>query len=106
MVVLEGLIPNQRISDDTGHPFVIVSLASTEGNYSPEDKKRIIEYMKNANVCSAGGYVNDLVKNKETKIEGVGFDDGQYSWDSQDIYHIEEYNGSVSADFLRHVLKQ
>ena len=104
---------HQRIIEDTGHPSAMLDafLRSkscknkfrTE-NYSPKAKNAILAYMKAGSPYVAGGYVFDCVKCKETEIPGVGYDDGIFSWDSQDIYHIDKYNAAVTNEFYEHVM--
>ncbi len=73
-------------------------------DYSVNDKKKIIAYMKSPEPDTALGLVWDCVEAKETREENVGYEDNTFMWSSQDIYHIEKYNAAVTEDFLKHIL--
>lgn len=72
-------------------------------NYSEKEKNNLLAYMKAGFPYIAGGYVFDCIKRRETREEDVGYDDGTFSWGSDDIYYIEHYNAAVTDDFLNHV---
>ena len=75
--------------------------------YDPNIKNAVLQYMKTkGELCEAGGYVDDIITAKETRIEDGGFTDGIFVWSTQDIYHIEKYNASVKDEFIKHVLEK
>ena len=75
--------------------------------YSKSEKDALLNYMNNkGELFAAGGYVDDIMTGKETRIESAGFRDEEFEWSTFDIYHIEKYNAAVTTEFLNHVLKK
>lgn len=67
--------------------------------YTPAEKRKIIDYMNAFDPFAAMGMVEDCVTGKRQKEENVGYSDGTFSWSTQDIYHIEEYNAAITDNF-------
>lgn len=63
-------------------------------------KDKILKYLKSWEIFAVAGMVHDCVTGERLKIENVGYNDGQYVWSEQDIYHIEKYNAAVTEEFL------
>ena len=72
--------------------------------YDPDEKERILQYMRSFEPCAAGPLVDDCRTGSKTTIPDAGYDDGIFMWSIQDIYHIEKYDAAVSDDFMMHVL--
>lgn len=72
-------------------------------DYKGDDKEALIAYMRSFEPCAAGPMVDDCVTGKQTTIPNAGYEDAEYSWTTQDIYHIEKYDAAVDPDFLKHV---
>lgn len=73
--------------------------------YGETEKKKILEYMRSFDPYAVAGMVYDCKTGKKTKEENVGFNDGLFYWSSQDIYHVERYNASVSEAFMKMIVK-
>ena len=73
----------------------------------PEQKNKVLAYLKSFNPdCAAGMFLTDEITGK-TIEEGVkGYEDGEYYWDTREIYHFEKYNMKLNEDFIEHVLNQ
>lgn len=71
---------------------------------SPDGKAEILKYLrsgKDDGVRCSG--IFDYVKN-EPQLDTVHlFTDGEYFWDSEEIYHYERYNVDLDIDFVRKV---
>jgi hypothetical protein len=66
-------------------------------NVSP----KILKYLKESEVIAATGTrVIDEISNEETNIELLAYSDGEYLWDSRDIYYYETYGMPLNADFI------
>ena len=67
-------------------------------------KKDVLAYLKSFEPQWAAGMLLVDEVTKETMGEGVkGYEDGEYFWDSRDIYHFEKYNLILKA-FIKHVI--
>lgn len=75
-------------------------------DYAPETKKMLLDYMKSFEANSAGGLVDDCKTGELVMITNVGYEDEEFMWTTQDIYHIEKYNATVNPDFITHVRKR
>ena len=73
--------------------------------YNSREKKLVIAYMWAFDFYSAGGKIEDCVTGERFEDEDIGFEDGEFGWSTQDIYHIEKYNAAVSDSFLQKVLE-
>lgn len=96
---MQRVIDGLTIFDDNPQGF------KTE-KYTPEMKDMLIRYMRSIEPNSVAGYVDDCRTGKETRIECAGYEDGDYCWNEQDIYHIEKYNAAVDPGFIEHVRKK
>lgn len=72
-----------------------------------EGKEKILAYLKNGENrgvrCSA---VFDHIR-KESQLDTIHlFTDGEYCWDSEEIYHFEKYNLSLDAKFIQKVFSK
>lgn len=68
-----------------------------------KNKERILEYLKNGTYdgerCSS---IYDYVRNERIISEDVTlFTDGEYYWDSEEIYHFEKYNIELNKEFFK-----
>lgn len=72
-------------------------------DYTPAEKKKVLDYMKSIEPCASCGRIFDCEKMKDTELENVGFDDGSFIWTSQDRYHVDRYNASVTNAFIDHI---
>lgn len=75
-------------------------------NYNPNEKKMILDYMKSFEMVGTCGYIDDCKTGKVIKITNSFYDDGEYTWSKQDIYHIEKYNAAVETDFIDSIKKK
>lgn len=82
-----------------------ISLLDHLSGKEVEGKQRILNYLKNGvkdGVRCSGIY--DYVKD-EPKFDTIHlFTDGEYFWDSEEIYHFEKYNIPLEKEFLQKVL--
>lgn len=74
--------------------------------YSEGEKKKIVSYMLSIEPDTALGLIWDCVAGKEVRKENVGYQDEEFMWTSQDVYHIEKYNAAVTDQFENHVLSR
>lgn len=80
-----------------------VSLMEHISDIQIENKETILEYLKrgtfNGVRCSS---VYDYVSDEPIISEGTTlFTDGEYYWDSEEIYHFEKYNMELNKEFLK-----
>ena len=75
-------------------------------NYDAKKKEILLEYMKSFEVHGTCGYIYDCKTGKEVKITNSFYDDNEYGWSKQDIYHIEKYNAAVDPKFIEHIEKK
>ena len=87
------------------HGDVNKSLHDSVSERAVEEKDRILKYLKTGKIdgvrCSG---IYDYIKN-EPKPETIRlFTDGEYYWDSEEVYHFEIYNIALNPDFVQKVL--
>ena len=80
----------------------VLNFCSTENIVG---KDTIIKYLKGGKDdgirCSVVyDYIKKERKNETTRL----FTDGEFYWDSEEIYHFEKYNIILNEDFVRKVL--
>ena len=72
----------------------------------PKDRKeKIVAYLKAGTprgIRCAGIY--DFVADEPTCDTIHVFTDGEYRWDSQEIYHFEKYDIALNEQFIKKVL--
>lgn len=72
------------------------------GDIQIKNKETILKYLKNGTYdgvrCSA---VYDYVKDKQLTIGIYLFTDGEFDWDTEEIYHFEKYNMELNKEFLK-----
>ena len=74
--------------------------------YENDTKKKILNYLKKWEPCSACGHVEDCKTGEILDtLEDLGYTDGEYSWSTQGIYHFEKYNLRLNEDFIQYVSK-
>ena len=74
--------------------------------YDTNVKSSIVKYMESFEPTSVAGYVDDCRTGEPVMVTNAGFEDGEYCWSTQDIYHIKRYNAAVSEEFIAHFMKQ
>lgn len=73
---------------------------------SAELKKKVIEYLKSAKVvAAAAGHVYDHVVDDYSREALLAYEDGQYEWTSEEIYHFEKYDEPLDEALLIHAVK-
>lgn len=80
-----------------------ISLMEHISDIQIKNKETILEYLKggtfNGVRCSS---VYDYVSDEPIISEGTTlFTDGEYYWDSEEIYHFEKYNMELNKEFLK-----
>lgn len=69
-----------------------------------DNKEKILDYLKtgkdNGIRCSV---VYDYVKDESMSETIKLFTDGEFNWDSEEIYHFEKYNLRLNEDFIKKV---
>lgn len=74
---------------------------------APEDKEKILGYLKSFPAdCAAGMSLVDEITGETQNIGVEGYEDGEFYWDTREIYHFEKYNIKLNADFMQHVLSK
>lgn len=83
------------------------SLLNHRERLSKEKKTTILTYLKTGNryaICCS--LIYDYVTDEQTADTIYAFTDGEYKWDSEEIYHFEKYDIALDAQFVRKVLRQ
>lgn len=74
--------------------------------YDADVKASIIEYMESFEPTSVAGYVDDCRTGEPIIMTNAGYEDDEYCWSTQDIYHVKRYNAAVSDEFISHIMRQ
>ena len=75
--------------------------------YDLNDKINILEYLNSKIVVCVGNHIIDCVSGDELiNIEERWFDDGDFTYSNQDIYHIEKYNALISKDYNLYLINK
>lgn len=76
-------------------------------------KEKILEYLKNGQkkairCSSVYDYVKDEPLLNESMVTEAAwlFTDGEFNWDSEEIYHFEKYNIELNKEFLKKIEDQ
>lgn len=85
------------------HTDKTINILDCISNTPLKNKNKILEYLKSGTYdgvrCST---IYDHVKNEWRISEGVAlFTDGEFYWDSEEIYHFEKYNIELNKEFLK-----
>ena len=70
------------------------------------EKELILEYLKSFDmdaVCA--GKVYDMIKKEYTDVTIVTYSDGEYYWDSADVYYFENYDIELEPEFVCKAMK-
>ena len=76
--------------------------------YHLDVKETILKYFKEHNsetaiiTCAS----TDYISGEKLSNSVICFDDGEYCWTSEEIYHFEKYDLKLNDDFIRHVLSK
>lgn len=75
-------------------------------DYEPGEKEALLSYMRSFRYDAvAAGFFDDVVTGDvKIGISYLAFDDGAFSWTSQDTYHVEHYNLAPCDEFLDRAL--
>lgn len=74
--------------------------------YTQREKEKLLEYMRGFEFFAVAGMVYDCVTGECTRVENLGYADEEFSWSSQDIYHLEKYNAAVAESFFSKVVAE
>lgn len=84
-----------------------ISLLDSISDAPIVEKDKVLKYLKNGNDagvrCSA---VHDIVGNFSTGETIHRYTDGEFVWDSSEIYHFEHYNIKLNEEFINKVLEE
>lgn len=76
--------------------------------YRLNEKEAILKYFKEHDsetaiiTCASTDYISgEKLSNSVTC-----FDDGEYCWTSEEVYHFKKYDLKLNDDFVRHVLSK
>ncbi len=76
-----------------------------------KQKEIVLNYIKSFEpVCVSGMFLVDEITNKpvysqtQESILVEGYTDGEFAWDTREIYHFEKYNLMLDAEFVEHIL--
>jgi hypothetical protein len=76
-------------------------VAEFDKQKSIEVNPKIVKYLKASTVVAAtGARVVDEITNENTNIELLAYSDGEYLWDSRDVYYYENYGMPLNNDFI------
>ena len=72
----------------------------------PQDQKeKVLRYLKTGRPCGIRcSLIYDYVERYQTVTSIYGYTDGEYGWDSEDIYHFRKYDIELDAEFISKVL--
>lgn len=66
------------------------------------EKDKVLKYLRSFDVDSvSSGYVYDSVKKQYTDMKIEGYSDGEYAWESSQIYYFENYDIKLSDAFIK-----
>ncbi len=71
-----------------------------KANYSAIDKQKLLEHLRSFDILCTGGLVYDYVINEDTSVENICYTNGEYTWQEEELYHIEKYDAALSDEFL------
>lgn len=93
----------KEFSGDENHK----SVKALIGQEELAGKKKILEYLKSFEAdCAAGMSLQDEITGEYVDSGVLGFEDGQYYWDTREIYHFEKYNMQLEDEFVKYVLNR
>lgn len=82
------------------------SLIDSFNNVS-ESKKLILNYLNSFKpICASGMWLKDEIDGSIINIQVLGYSDGEYLWDTREIYHFEKYDMKLNDDFIKYVLSR
>ena len=67
-------------------------------------KDTLVQYMESFEPTSVAGLVDDCRTGEIIPKTNVGYEDGEFIWSTQDIYHLKKYDAAVSDAFIDHVM--
>ena len=76
--------------------------------YHLDEKETILRYFKEHNsetaiiTCAS----TDYISGEKLSDSVTCFNDGEYCWTSEEIYHFEKYDLKLNDDFIRYVLSK
>lgn len=69
------------------------------------DKKKVLQYLKNGTAGFAStAKFDDAMTGEQVNQEFCTFNDGEYGWSTQEIYHFEKYDIKLDDGFLKKIL--
>ena len=81
------------------------SVSTALGNQPHPEKARILEYFnKFKPIAYAPMLVKDVISGA-TIGTPAAYKDGDFSWESVDVYYFDKYNINLTPRFLEHVLQ-
>lgn len=68
-------------------------------------KDKILKYLKSFEpFCAAGMSLRDEITREMINSGVNGYEDGEFVWDTREIYHFEKYNLQLEDDFIQYVM--
>ena len=90
----------REFSGDDNHRSVKDSIGQRE----LACKEKILKYLNSFEAdCAAGMSLRDEITGEYVDSGVSGYEDGQYYWDTREIYHFEKYNMELNEDFVEYV---
>lgn len=81
------------------------SIKQSFTQYTPEQKTKVLNYLKNGNKGAiAPGKMTDVISGEVIDGELCCYSDGKYGWRSDLIYYFEKYNIELPEDFVNMVV--
>lgn len=72
--------------------------------YSTEDKKNIISYLRSFEPCKfTSEPVIDVFSGEKISDADNGYSDGVYTWYESEIYYFEKYDLDINKSFIDYV---
>ena len=103
--MVNGLNLNRKEETMVKEIWVVPKNELMNYNYSKQEKKKIIEYIKgNDKVAIAPGFERDYFTGEPTHVRHEFQSDGVYEWDIVLAYYVEKYNMKLPENFIKHIL--
>lgn len=74
--------------------------------YDKQVKSLLIKYMESFEPNSVAGLIDDCRTGEIVFKTNAGYEDGEFIWSTQDIYHLKKYDAAVTDAFIDHVMRQ
>lgn len=72
-----------------------------------ENKNEVLKYLNSFKpFCVAGMSLKDEITGETINLSVNGYEDGEFVWDTREIYHFEKYDLQLEEEFIQHALSR